>query len=669
MKNKYFYSFLAGVALMFSSTACSPDNEELPAPDLKASDLVEGKAYKVEVDQATNKVTMTSLLGDRYVTSWIHPQGIERKSKTEANIPFAGDYEIQFGVMTRGGMVYGAPYHFTLENTNGDLLTDPLWTYLTGGADQSKTWVLDTKNLDLGAFTFMCAPMGWDKFTEGKTYTEADYPSYAEDGVDDPNWVWQAGAPDWLFGDAATTTATIESIPELTFDLINGANLTVNGQTKAFVMDPDRKTITMPAGLSWLGDRIGDSYFVDIVNIELVKLNEHVLGLKLIRNDGKGGNKDQRMVLCFVEKGWDGQWPITGPSLGTVAPALPEYKDLATDLFTIVGDDGSYFATNISFLLDGDMPYGFMEWNGTVKNTDGKLEGAWEWLTNLYGTPACPAYSDDEFALALRRYTDYAEDKDGKFTIPYTAYAASIEDRLSSTTFTIEGNKLVFSKEVTLLATTPNPVKGKEFAVLACNPDNGSLVLGVPASKDENGVVNRYLCVNMYVKPLGGGQTGPTVIPVNQDYLNCYIQDKHHYRIEIYNPYYDEDGLYPVDLSKLRLKKGQTIKIGFRLPGVTWVAGAEPKAVFAHNFDALGAFNWDSNDAGIFGANPTVSFNKDGVTEVSLTNTTSGTLKFEGTSCITICIQQKGLVESPLNADGDLDADAVKAEVVSMTIE
>lgn len=662
MKNKYFYSFLAGVALMFSSTACSPDNEELPAPDLKASDLVEGKAYKVEVDQATNKVTMTSLLGDRYVTSWIHPQGIERKSKTEANIPFAGEYEIQFGVMTRGGMVYGEPYRFTLENTNGDLLTDPLWTYLTGGADQSKTWVLDVNNLDLGAFTFMCAPMGWDKFTDGKTYTEADYPTYKEDGCDSPDWVWQAGAPDWLFGDAATTIATIEAMPELTFDLINGANLTANGVTKAFVMDPDRKTLTMPSGLNWLGDMISSTYFVDIVNVELVKLNEHALGIKVVRNEGKGGNGDQRMVLCYVEKGWDGTWPVDGPSLSTAPVTLPTYDNLKDDLFTIVGDDATYVATANTFLLmeEGDgvaeKPYGFMEWNGTTK-VDGKVVGSWEWL-DLYNTAACPAYTaGDEFSLVLSRSAG--------------SYTATVENAEGSTSsaFRIEENKLVFDKEITLLSAGQNVIRGTEFVVLACNPENDQLVLGVPASRDATGTVNRYLCANMTVKPIGGGQAGPVSIPVDQQYLNCYIQDKHHYRIEIYNAFYDADGLYPVDLSKLKLKKGQTIKIGFRLPGVTWVDGADPKVAFGHNFDAIATFNWDSNDAGIFGSNPTVSLNKNGVTEISLTNTTSGTLKFESTSCISICIQQAGLVVSPLDADGNLDADAVKAEVVSMTIE
>ena len=57
MKHKFFYSFLAGVALLFSSTACTPEDESLPAPDLTAADLVEGKAYTIEIDQATNKVS------------------------------------------------------------------------------------------------------------------------------------------------------------------------------------------------------------------------------------------------------------------------------------------------------------------------------------------------------------------------------------------------------------------------------------------------------------------------------------------------------------------------------------------------------------------------------------------------------------------------------------
>lgn len=660
MKHKFYHSLLAGLALLTATVACSPDNEVLPAPDLTPADLVEGKAYRVTVDQTTNKVTMTSLLGNGYITSWSHPQGLERGESAEANIPFAGDYEIKFGVMTRGGMVYGEPYRFTLNTTNGDLLTDPLWTYLTGGPDQTKTWVLDENLYDLGSFTFMCHYMGWDKFTEGKKFTEADCPEYKDEyGYDSPDWVWGAGHEPWCLG--LNTKEELQAVPELTFDLINGANLTVDGVTKSFVMDPARKTITMPEGLNWLGDMVGSSFISDMVNLELVKLNEHVLGLKVNR-----ANDNQRFVICYVEKGWDGTWPVTGPSLTTAPVTLPTYEDLITTLFTIEGDDATYLGTANTFLLDADMPYGFKEWDGTYKNNEGALTGKWVWLP-LYGTSACPPYtSTDEFSMVIKK----GKDVDGDLK-PIDIYTAEIEgaEGISRTNFVVEGNKIIFDKDVTILSAEANLIRSKEFVVFECDPASGKLEIGIPAEYNELGVATRYLCANMNVKPIGGGQTGPVNIPVDQQYLNNYIEGKHHYRIEVYNAYYDEDGLYPVDVSKLKLKKGQTMKVSFRLPGVTWADGASPRVTFAHNFDDLGGFNWDTTNSAIFTSNPTVTLNKDGVTEVTLTNTTSGTLKFEGKSCITICIEQAGLVVSPLDAQGNLDASQIQPQDVTLTIE
>lgn len=649
MKIKY-YSFLASAALMLA-TACTPDDHDLAAPELTAADLVEGKAYKVDVDQATNKVTMTSLLGNKYVTSWIHPQGIEKKISTEANIPFAGEYEIKFGVMTRGGMVYGEPYKFTLETTNGDLLTDPLWTYLTGGADQSKTWVMDHGTLDLGSFTFINYYMGWDKFTDGKEYQASDYPD-----VEDVNWSWGAGEPDWMF--AADVYA---SMPELTFDLINGANVTVDGVTKPFVMDPVRKTLTMPVGMKWLAPGVADNWLVDWVNLELVKLNEHVLGIKAIRNDGAGGNGDQRIVICYVEKGWDGTWPSGGPSVAIAPVKEPSYDNLAEKLFTIVGADASYLATSTTLLLNEDTPYDYMWWNGAVKD-NGTPVGAWQWLNN-YGTPAAPAYgSIDEFSLTLDRSTDM----NGT-----TTYKASLEnvDGQSSSAFTIEGNKLVFEKELTLLTAGNASITGKEFTVMACNPDDEEIVLGVPDATDESGDVNRYLCARLKIKAIGGGSAGPVNIPVDNSLTNCYVEAKDHYRIEIYNAFYDADGLYPVDITKLRLRKGQVLKVRFSLSGVTWKEGSDPKVLLAHNFEnGVDAFVWPSGGAG-FDVPTAVSLNKNGETEITFTNTSGGTLKFEGTSCLTLCIQQAGLVDSPLDADGNIDATQVTATVTSLTIE
>ena len=653
MKSKYLYSFLAGVALMMSVSACTPENEVLPVPDLTSADLVEGKAYRVTVDQATNKVVMTSLLGNGYITSWVHPQGIERKLSTEANIPFAGDYEIKFGVMTRGGMVYGEPYRFSLETTNGDLLTDPLWTYLTGGTGQSKTWVLDHNSYDLGSATFCCAPMGWDKFTDGKEYTEADYPTYKDDGVDSPNWSWQAGEPDWML-----PLDRWAAIPELTFDLIDGANLSVNGVKAPFVMDPDRKTLTMPAGVQWL---IDDINLVDRVNVELVKLNEHVLGIKVIRNDGMGGNGDQRIVFCYVEKGWDGQWPVTGPALGSQPVSLPKYDDLAADIFTLVTSDATYLANSINFLLDDDRPYGFMEWNGTRSNTDGTA-GAWEWVEN-YGSPACPELDNSEdFMLNLTRFTAYDEDNNNA---PYAAYRAETDDYTGE--FTIEENKLVFGSKqpLPLLSAGQNVLSGSEYTVLVCAPEDGELVIGIPAGKDETGTVNRYLCANMKVKPISAEPTGPTIFEVNNTGLEAYIDNANlsSYRIELYNPW-GGDKTWPIDITKLVLKKNKTIKVTFRINGVSWKADANPRAVLCHN---IGDGQWPNTESVYTGPNA-VDVNKNGDPTVSITNTGSSFTFFE-LSCLAICVSQQGLVDSPLDDSGNLNPYVALPEIVSVTIE
>jgi hypothetical protein len=72
-------------------------------------------------------------------------------------IPFGGDYTVYFGIITKGGYVKSEPINFTINNTNGSLLTNPLWTLLSGGVGNSKEWVID---LDAnGVSKFFTGPM------------------------------------------------------------------------------------------------------------------------------------------------------------------------------------------------------------------------------------------------------------------------------------------------------------------------------------------------------------------------------------------------------------------------------------------------------------------------------------------------------------------------------
>lgn len=643
MKHKFYHSLLAGLALLTTAVACSPDNEVLPAPDLTPADLVEGKAYRVTVDQTTNKVTMTSLLGNGYITSWNHPQGLVRGESAEANIPFAGDYEIKFGVMTRGGMVYGEPYRFTLNTTNGDLLTDPLWTYLTGGAGESKTWVLDENLYDLGSFTFINYFMGWETITEGKQWSDTDYPD-----VENVNWTWGAGHEAWCLG--LNNKEDLQSVPELSFDLINGAHLTVNGVTKSFVMDPTSKTMTMPEGVNWLGDMVGSSFISDMVNLELVKLNEHVLGLKVNR-----ASDDQRFVICYVEKDWDGTWPVTGPSLTTKPVQLPTYENLIDDLFTVVTDDATYLGSANNFLLNEERPYGFMEWDGTG-------DGKWAWIEN-YATITCPAYNGvSDFLLNIAKSA--GKDGDDNDITVYTATRDN-EEGQQKVTFTVSGNKIIFDKPMTLFSAGQNTITGTEYTVLTCDPESESLIIGVPASYDETGTANRYLCANLTVKSIGGGATGPTVIAVDHGVFDNYLDKDHRYafRIDFYNPW-GGDKAWPIDISKVKLKNGQSLKIAFKINGVTW--NSAPKALICHN---IGNGLWPGADGAGYNDPSAVTVNTSGETVISYTNNSGSLIKFEGSSCLAVAVDQQGYVASPLDAAGNLDLSAISVEITSMTIE
>ena len=132
---KSLYWSVAGAFLL---AACTPDDHSLSMPDLQPADLVQGKAYTVDVD-AQNTITLKSLLDKSYNCYWIHPNGRAQGNVATLALPFAGTYEVTFGVDTRGGVVYGAPYQFQINTNNMSLLEDPLYTYLTGGVGQSKS--------------------------------------------------------------------------------------------------------------------------------------------------------------------------------------------------------------------------------------------------------------------------------------------------------------------------------------------------------------------------------------------------------------------------------------------------------------------------------------------------------------------------------------------------
>ena len=267
---KSIYSFVAATALLFA--ACSPDSYELGSKDITPADLQQGIAYTVDVDQATNTVVLKSLMPSNYAVLWQHPQGRSQQKEVTLRIPFDGNYEVTFGVETRGGVVYGEPYSFSLNNINPSLLTDPLWTLISGGVGESKTWVIDldengVSKYFVGPLYFYGTADNWD----------TAHGAAAPDGADSWNW-----CADWPGNNWITPAMNFGT---MTFDLKNGAHVQVNDLANGanfngtYLLDPDNHTISLSdANILHLA-----SYHAIVTNwstnLRLFSLTEHTMSV------------------------------------------------------------------------------------------------------------------------------------------------------------------------------------------------------------------------------------------------------------------------------------------------------------------------------------------------------------------------------------------------------
>ena len=149
---RFINLFSLVVIFALTMTSCNDDDVKLETIDVKPSELVEGIAFSVTPDASNpNIIYLESKMDSKYTPLWEHPQGRSQKNKVTLKIPFDGTYSVTFGVMTRGGVVYGEPYEFKVNDFCADFVNDELWTLLTGGVGESKTWIYNNGNYGLDA--------------------------------------------------------------------------------------------------------------------------------------------------------------------------------------------------------------------------------------------------------------------------------------------------------------------------------------------------------------------------------------------------------------------------------------------------------------------------------------------------------------------------------------
>ncbi len=634
MKLNYFYSFLAAAGLLAITSACSDDDYSLGSTTVTPEQLVQGQAFEVKPDaERPNVIHLTSKMKGM-TALWTTPQGRSQSSDYTIDLPFAGDYEVTFGVMTPAGPVYGNPYTFNVPENDFSMLSDDIWTNLAGGVDENgnntpKKWVPMDKSYGVG---YGSSPM---------MYLDPDHVN--NDGVENKdlmlgsdNWTpnWDPGFQSWLI---PADDPYMDSYMIFGLDAVNGCTLTqmrktssgeetVTGTFTLNISDPKRPTITFNGGTYAMHsagmDGACSNYTQDI---KIIECTPYVLQFATMRTNSEGA---WWLIWNFVAADVkDGVVTIpTGPELvEEAAPEFPVYEDyyrndiLEELLFTVPGNDVTYVASSITYHLDADMPYDILQWDGT---------GANKWVAQeLYGTVDLPEYDGvDEWSLTLTRSGLSA-------VIANTTYTGYTNDEFK-TTFTAADGKVTFADDVTLLASGNAKIAGREFVVFTCNTDDG-LILGAPYGTDQNGVVNRYIVLNLKPEAVGGAVTGPTVLEVNNDNVaTCMNLEADKYlRIPLYNCYAGKDDSYwPVDPTKLKLKKNQTLSVSLTITGIDWTG--TPKAVICAN--AANSYGWD---ASAYSSSPfATDLNTSGETVLTFTNETGATYSFYGADAIEISI-------------------------------
>lgn len=636
----YYLSLAVGASALFF-TACTPEDHDMPAASVTSAELVEGIAFSVTPDaNDPNTIHLKSLVKGAQ-PCWETPSGLSQSPEITLELPFSGEYTVKFGVTTGAGLVWGEPYTFTVSQNNFEMLSDEIWTNLAGGVDENgkgnpKVWVPMDKSYPPYQGSAPVAYMSPDDvMNDGSGKTELL--------IGTSNWKpnWDPGFQSWLIpaddpymGSEMTLSLDAQKgcIAEIKRVDSNGTT-TTTGSFNLNVSTRTQPTLSFTGcemlHAAW-GDGVCDNYFKDI---KILECTPYVLQFATMRTNSEG---PWWIIWNFVAKDVrDGlvQIPGEGPDLIETKPVVePAYDDLATELFTIAGDDASYVATKTTFLLDEEKPYDLMWWN------DGS--GAWEWI-NGYGSSWAPAYgSIEDFALTIS--------KNGKAELENAEGGAS-------TTFTIVDNKIVFADEITLLTAGDVSIKGKEFTVMKCSADDNEVVFGIPVEYNASGVANKYLCAKMTIKPISGGQSGPLVLKVDNSKLDVYTEADKYLRIQFYNPWAGKaDSEWPVDPTALKLKKNQKLVLKFTVSGIDWTA--TPRAAFCCNIDG---FAWEPDCFTNFQGQ---DFNTTGETVMTLTNETGSTYNFYETGSLQVSIQLDGFASS-------LDISNAVVNVTSLTIE
>ena len=150
-------AFSGSVLLFFS---CRPKNYEL-------GNVLDKNVLKYTITPSSanpNNIILTSLTPN-VTPVWMTPYGQSLRVEDTVNIPFPGTYKFVYGVESDGGFVQADTATVIISSLDQNAVNTPMWTALTGGFGQSKTWVMDVDAKGVSKYftsPFYFGGTGWE---------------------------------------------------------------------------------------------------------------------------------------------------------------------------------------------------------------------------------------------------------------------------------------------------------------------------------------------------------------------------------------------------------------------------------------------------------------------------------------------------------------------------
>ncbi|WP_230680152.1 hypothetical protein [Pontibacter sp. 172403-2] len=301
--------FLLLLAPMFLFTSCQDNDHDLGRM-LDRSEIHYKVVQDLEADPGGNTVILINQTPET-VSMWDYGTGKSNRMVDTVHFAFAGDYVIKFSALTAGGIVEMEPTTIHVTEDNLSYVNDPLWTNLTGGVGNEKTWVLDYGGHGIfdGPIYYYEPLTTWEDFQVG-TAKLGWAPAYADN-------TWLIPAADT----ASTMTFSLKGGPILkTHKVSEGVN-----ETGTFSFNAKEHTLsttdaTILRSPSFIANATNWNN-----NLVVLSLTENALQVGVRRTNSEG---DYLYVWNFIPKEYADNYvpeaPVeTGPDEGfdpTFAP-------------------------------------------------------------------------------------------------------------------------------------------------------------------------------------------------------------------------------------------------------------------------------------------------------------------------------------------------------------